>query len=536
MNAVAATAHPVLTIDRLSLSLPAGSDRSLAVSEVSLTVEPGEIVCVVGESGSGKSLTASAIMGLLPRGISMTDGAIRVGERDIARLDPAGLRAMRGDDVAMVFQEPMSALNPVMRIGEQIREVFRIHRPEMPAAQAEARVIGLLTDVGLPRPAEARQAYPHELSGGQCQRVVIGMALALEPKLIIADEPTTALDVTTQAQILKLFRELLLRRSSGMLLITHDFGVVAEVADRVVVMRYGRIVESGIARDVLAAPKDPYTKALIDAVPRWRFREVAPTEQTPALTASHLSLVYRSTNFMGRRSEVTALDDVSLELRRGETLGIVGESGSGKSSLARSLVGFERPQSGSIVVDGIDVTALSGRALREHRRKAQMIFQDPFRSMNPRQTIASMLTEGPVYHGVPRDRALTRARELLEAVGIGPEALSRLPHEFSGGQRQRICIARALAMEPSIIVADEVVSALDVSVQQQVLALFERLRYEIGFSMVFVTHDLRVAANICDRIAVMQSGRLMELGTAEQIMRNPTQDYSRRLVESIPGA
>jgi peptide/nickel transport system ATP-binding protein len=529
-----ARTETVLRIEGLSISLPESADRPLAVSDAGFTVGAGEIVCVVGESGSGKSLTGAAVMGLLPRGISLVAGTILVGGVDVASLHDRELRAMRGDRVAMIFQEPMTALNPVMTIGDQVAEVFKIHRPAMLASEVRESVLTLLRDVGLPRPEGMRSVYPHQLSGGQRQRVVIAMALALDPALVIADEPTTALDVTTQAQILKLFRELLARRAGGILLITHDFGVVAEVADKVVVMRNGRIVETGPASEVLNSPRHDYTKRLIDAVPDWRFRQIQP-QVDPVITVLNLRLSYRSSNFMGRRSEVRAVDDVSLEVRRGETLGIVGESGSGKSSLARALVGLERPQSGSIVMDGREVGNLSGWELRAHRRRTQMIFQDPYRSMNPRQKMANMLTEGPIYHGVEREAALARARDLIHAVGMSDDALQRYPHEFSGGQRQRLCIARALAMDPDVIVADEVVSALDVSVQAQVLELFEKLRAEIGFSMVFVTHDLRVAANICDRIAVMQEGRLVEIGEARQVIQSPASDYARRLVASVPG-
>jgi len=525
---------PVLSIDALSLALPPGADRPLAVDGASIEVRAGQITCIVGESGSGKSLTAAAIMDLLPEAVRPAGGAIRVGGQDVTALDPAGMRALRGNRVAMVFQEPMTALDPSMRIGDQIREVFAIHRPRMPRAEVDARVTGLLADVGLPRPDRMRLAWPHQLSGGQRQRVVIAMALALDPMLVIADEPTTALDVTTQAQILALFRDLLARHSGGILLITHDFGVVAEVADHVVVMKDGRVVESGPAADILKAPSHPYTRALIDAVPAWRFRPPRP-EAPPVIEIRDLHLAYRTVDFMGRRSEVKALDGVSLDLARGETLGIVGESGSGKSTLARTLMAFERPQAGQVLMNGTDVTRQRGAALRAHRRRVQMIFQDPYRSMNPRQRIGDLLTEGPLHHGTPRAEAAAKARELMRAVGLGEDALARFPHEFSGGQRQRICIARALAMAPDVIVADEVVSALDVSVQRQVLELFEQLRAELGFSMIFVTHDLRVAANICDRIAVMQSGRIVEIGPAEQIMRHGTADYTRRLVASIPG-
>jgi peptide/nickel transport system ATP-binding protein len=528
--------EPILRIEKLSVALPEGLDRSHAVQDVSLDVHRRQIVCVVGESGSGKSVTAAAVMRLLPEKVlRITGGTIRLEGEDIAAASPARLCELRGNRMAMIFQEPLTALNPVMRVGDQIAEVLQIHRPETTGEQRQARVRELMADVHLPEPERLARAYPHQLSGGQRQRVMIAMALALEPALIIADEPTTALDVTTQAQILRLFRELLTKHDSGVLMITHDFGVVADVADHVVVMQHGKVVEHGEPGKVLEAPEHPYTRALIEAVPRFRYRPQPDTENVPVLAVEALSLTYRSSGFFSGKRETRALDAVSFELAAGETLGVVGESGSGKTSLAKALLRFETPDSGRILFKGQDISGLAGPALREMRRHIQMIFQDPYKSLNPRRRVGQSLIEGPVQHGLSRSQAVARAEDLMELVGLRRDALDRFPHEFSGGQRQRICIARALAMEPAIIVADEAVSALDVSVQAQVLQLFEELQRRIGFAMIFVTHDLRVASNICDRIAVMQHGKIVELGTAKRVFQEPEAAYTSELLAAVPG-
>jgi peptide/nickel transport system ATP-binding protein len=529
-------AAPILEVRDLTVSLPAGLDRANAVEGLSFDVRPRQIVCLVGESGSGKSVTAAAVMHLLPkRVLRVTGGSMRLEGRDLTRIGQDEICGLRGNRMAMVFQEPLTALNPVTRIGNQIAEVLRIHRPELASAEVEARVLALMEDVRLPDPPGLRMVYPHQISGGQRQRVMIAMALALEPALIIADEPTTALDVTTQAQILRLFRELLTRHRSGILLITHDFGVVADVADEVIVMQHGRMVEKGPPDQVLNRPQHPYTRSLIDAVPRFRFRRPVPAAAAPALAVRDLGLTYRSRSFTGRKRETRALDGVSFTIDPGETLGIVGESGSGKTTLAKCLLRFETPDHGQMLFGGGDLATAGRRDLRGFRRRIQMVFQDPYKSLNPRRHVGQSLVEGPVHHGVPRERATARAVELLELVGLRGDAMGRYPHEFSGGQRQRICIARALAMEPAIIVADEPVSALDVSVQAQVLELFEELRRKLGFSMLFITHDLRIASNICDRVGVMHRGRLVEIGPTERIFRDPQHAYTRELLAAVPG-
>ncbi|MGF1552329.1 MAG: ABC transporter ATP-binding protein [Paracoccaceae bacterium] len=525
----------LLAVRDLTVALPPGADRAHAVEGVSFELAAGEILCVVGESGSGKSVSANAIMGLLPEGLEVVSGRIDFDGRDLLSLSEAQMMALRGRRVSMVFQEPMSALNPLMRVGAQIAEAFEAHGALAPR-ERRARALALLDEVGIPEPETAIRAHPHQLSGGQRQRVTIAMALALEPQILIADEPTTALDVTTQAQILALIEALRRRRGMGVLFVTHDFGVVADIADRVVVMRAGRIVEAGRAEEVLRRPRHPYTRALIDAIPRAAARAATGRTGAPILAVERLSKTFTSGGGLGRaRRVVHAVRDASFELIAGETVGIVGESGSGKSTLGRCVVRLTDPTAGRVLLGGTDIAALRGRALRDARRRVQMIFQDPFSSLNPRARVGRILTEGPVAHGTPRPQARARAREILEMVGLDPGAMDRFPHEFSGGQRQRVGIARALMLDPEVIVADEAVSALDVQVQAQVLALLADLKSRLGLSMLFVTHDLRVAAAICDRILVMQRGRIVEAGPAARVLSRPETDYARSLLDAIPG-
>jgi len=526
----------ILEVENLSVALPGGLDRAYAVDNVSLTVKRREITCVVGESGSGKSVTASVVMGLLPDALRVVQGSVRLDGEDITNASVSRMNSLRGNRMAMIFQEPLTALNPVVRLGDQIAEVLQLHRPSMSSVDIRKRVIELMADVHLPDPEEMYKRYPHQISGGQRQRVTIAMALAMEPALIIADEPTTALDVTTQAQILLLFRELLQKHDSGILMITHDFGVVADVADHVTVMKQGKTVESGLPDQIIGNPQHPYTRELIAAVPRFQYLPPSDANSSVVLQASDLRLTYRQKGWLRKKQEVTALDGVSLSVSRGETLGIVGESGSGKSTFAKAVLGFEQPDSGSIFFKGKDMLAIDTATLTRVRHRIQMIFQDPYSSLNPRRTIGQSLTEGPVRHGKSKVDAVHRARELLEQVGLLPSAMERFPHEFSGGQRQRICIARALALEPDVIVADEAVSALDVTVQAQVLELLQSLQRELGFSMFFITHDLRVASNICNYIAVMSKGQVVETGTAKQVFQSPRHDYTRRLLAALPGS
>ena len=529
---------PLLDIRGLHVALPPGADRAHAVEDVSFTVAEGEIVCVVGESGSGKSLTARAVMGLLPEPkVRASAGTITFEGRDLLTLPKEQRRLLRGERLSMIFQEPMTALNPLHTVGRQIEEVLVVHAPRLTAAQRRAKVLALLDEVRLPDPPRIIASYPHQLSGGQRQRAMIAMALILDPKLLVADEPTTALDVTTQAQILKLIADLQKRHGAGVMFITHDFGVVAEIAHRIVVMQHGRVVEAGTADSVLNRPAAPYTRALIGAIPSLT---PAPRRRDPdartALRVEGLTKTYRSGGgLFAKAREVHAAKDVSFMLRRGETLGVVGESGSGKTTVARCLVRLLDPDAGAMDLDGLDLAALSRRALRPHRRRVQMVFQDPFASLNPRRTVGDILAEGPRIHGVPPGKAKARAAELLDLVGLDPRAADRHPHEFSGGQRQRIGLARALALDPEVLVADEPVSALDVSVQAQVLRLIAEIRDRLGLSIVFITHDLRVAAQVCDRIAVMQRGEVVEQGEVAQVFADPRHAYTRELFASVPG-
>jgi peptide/nickel transport system ATP-binding protein len=526
---------PALRIEGLDIALPPGADRPHAVAGVDLEVARGEVVCLVGESGSGKSVIAQAVMGLLPRGLAATAGRILLEGSDMLTAGAARLRAARCVRMSMIFQEPMTALNPVLTCGDQIDEVLRKHT-RLDAGERRAKVLAMLEQVHLPDPPRMVASYPHQLSGGQRQRIMIAMALILDPALLVADEPTTALDVTTQAQILKLVRELQRRRGTGVLFITHDFGVVAEISDRVAVLRLGELVESGPTRQVLSSPRHAYTRMLIGAVPSIvpPARPAAPA-RAPVLRIERLFKTYGGGGLFQRRREVKAVDDVSIEIGRGETVGIVGESGSGKSTVARCVARLIDVTDGRIRLGATDIAHLSRSALREHRRRIQIVFQDPYRSLNPRRTVGDSIVEGPMYFGVSHAQALERARRLMPLVRLDPVALDRYPHEFSGGQRQRICIARALAMEPEVLIADEAVSALDVSVQKQVLELLDDIRRRLELAVLFITHDLRVAAQLCDRVGVMSQGRLVEVGPAAQVLGAPEHAYTRALLAAAPG-
>ena len=525
----------VLEVRNLSVALPSGGDRRRAVEDVSLSVERGEIVCLVGESGSGKSVIAQAVLGLLPQALPVTGGQILLEGEDLTRARPERLRALRATRMSMVFQEPMTALNPVMTCGEQIDEVLREHT-SMSAAERRRKTLDIVREVALPDPQRIVASYPHQLSGGQRQRIVIAMALVLEPALLIADEPTTALDVTTQAQILRLIQDLQARHGTGVLFITHDFGVVADIAHRVAVLRLGELVEMGPKQDVLKSPRHFYTRMLIESVPRIEpHGRPVDTAKPVVLATRELSKIYAQGGWFGRRNEVRAANGVTLEIRRGQTLGIVGESGSGKSTVARCIVRLIDPSGGEIRIGGEEIAAASRAALRPLRRKVQIVFQDPYRSLNPRRTVGEAIMEGPLNYGVPRAEARSRAERLMELVRMDLGALGRYPHQFSGGQRQRICIARALAMQPELLVADEAVSALDVSVQAQVLALLEEIRERLDLAMLFITHDLRVAAQVCDYVAVMSQGRVVEQGPAAEVFAAPRHEYTRALFAAAPG-
>ena len=527
----------LLRVEHLSVALPPGSDRSHAIKDISFDLRAGEILCIVGESGSGKSISANAIMGLLPDYLRPESGRILFKGRDLLRLAEEDLLALRGKDIGMIFQEPMSALNPVMQVGQQIAEVLAVHGA-YPGAARRQRVLELLEFVGLPDPAALAQVFPFRLSGGQRQRVMIAMALALEPAILMADEPTTALDVTTQAQILALIKRIQASMGMGVMFITHDFGVVADIADRVAVMEKGVLVEQGLVDEVLNRPRHPYTQRLIAAVPH-RSRETAPAPAAaapPLLEVRNLSKTYHTGGglFVKKRT-VHALDDASFTVQRGQTLGIVGESGSGKSTIGRCLLRLTDIDSGQLLFDGTDIATLSPAQFRPHRRHLQMIFQDPFASLNPRHTVGRSITDGPVANGVPYAQAQRKARELLRLVELDESAFDRYPNAFSGGQRQRVGIARALALEPKLLVADESVSALDVSVQAQVLKLLHDIQQRLNVGMIFITHDLRVAAQVCDQIVVMHKGRIVEHGTPAEVLERPRNEYTQRLIAAIPG-
>jgi peptide/nickel transport system ATP-binding protein len=528
----------LLRIENLRVALPMGADRQYAVSDVTLSLQPNEILCVVGESGSGKSVMARSVMGLLPKRLTLESGNIHFDSEDLTTLPETRMRDIRGTAISMIFQEPMTALNPLMTIGSQIDEVLIIYT-KLPKNDRRERVLEALEDVRLPEPSSIINAYPHEISGGQRQRAMIAMALILEPKIIIADEPTTALDVTTEAQILKLIKDLQTSHGTGVLFITHDFGVVAEISDRIAIMKDGELVETGTNREILNSPQHPYTKKLIAAVPDLAPRRPGIAAETPSvLEVKELSKTYIGRGgglLSGPKRDVVAVNGVSFDLRRGETLGLVGESGSGKSTVARCIVRLIESQGGEIKFGDRDILKLSSEEMRHTRPKLQMIFQDPYGSLNPRLTVGQMIAQGPIIHGTDKTEAYKLANELLELVGLDARATKRYPHEFSGGQRQRIGIARALALKPEIIVADEAVSALDVSVQAQVLGLLADIRERFELSMLFITHDLRVAAQVCDSIAVMQRGEIVEYGKTIDVFHNPSHAYTQELLDAVPG-
>ena len=529
---------PVLEIKGLKIKLPKGSDRPFALENLDLTVRPSEVVCLVGESGSGKSLCASAIMRLLPEpDVHVHSGTIMFDDEQILTKSETEMKAMRGNRIAMIFQEPMTALNPQKSVGWQIDEVLKLHS-KLSRTKRYARTIDMLERVQLPDPASAYNAYPHQISGGQRQRVMIAMALSLSPRLIIADEPTTALDVTTQLQILKLIRDLQDEENAGVLFITHDFGVVAEIADQVVVLKDGIVVESGPADSVLNKPQHEYTQALIGSVPALNPPAARANLSAPViLEGTKLNKTFDASGgfLTGRRNAVVAVKDFSFKLHEGETLGVLGESGSGKTTVSRLVTRLLEATSGAVEINGQDLLACTARELRSMRRYIQMVFQDPMASLNPRKRIVDIIAQGPIVHGEKPATARKRAEELLELVELSPSAANRFPHEFSGGQRQRIGIARALALEPKIIVADELVSALDVSVQAQVLRLLSELRDRMNLSLIFVTHDLRVAAQLCDRVIIMQRGEIVEAGATAEVFAAPRHPYTQNLLASIPG-
>ncbi|MFJ8843924.1 dipeptide ABC transporter ATP-binding protein [Streptomyces cyaneofuscatus] len=527
-----ATREPLVDVSDLTVDF--GSVR--AVDGLSFTLEAGGALGVVGESGSGKSASAYALLGLHRGTGARVGGTVKVAGTDVNAADDAGLRALRGAKAAMVFQDPLSSLDPYYPVGDQIAEVYRVHHRASRKA-ARARAVEVLDRVGIPDAARRSRLRPHEFSGGMRQRALIAMALACEPRLIVADEPTTALDVTVQAQILDLLHTLRQETGMGLLLVTHDVGVAAESVDDVLVMRDGREVERGPVARVLGSPREAYTKELLAAVPRVETRRVVPVpaprvaeDAAPLLEAVDLRREF------GRGSgKVAAVGGVSLTVHAGQTLGIVGESGSGKTTLGRMLVRLLDPTAGRLRYGGTEIGSLSEKELRPFRRELQMVFQDPVASLNPRRSVGESVAD-PLRAAGERDEGRVRDRvgALLERVGLDPAHFERYPHEFSGGQRQRIGIARALAAEPKVIVCDEPVSALDVTTQAQVVALLAELQRELGIGLVFIAHDLAVVRQVSDRVAVMRGGLIVEQGSADEVYGDPQDPYTKQLLAAVP--
>jgi peptide/nickel transport system ATP-binding protein len=554
--------EPVLSVQGLTTSFLADGAWKPVVDDVSFDVHPGETVAIVGESGSGKSVTSLSIMRLLQKDTSRIAGSIRLGDQELLTLPEEGMRRIRGNEIAMIFQEPMTSLNPLFTIGDQISEALLCHS-QMSRVDARAETIRLLEKVRIPSAASRFDEYPHRFSGGMRQRVMIAMALASRPKLLIADEPTTALDVTIQGQILDLIKTLQEEEGTSVLFITHDMGVVAEISDRTVVMFRGKQVETGQTADIFRQSQHPYTRALLSAVPvlgsmqgyqrPLRFPivdnvtglsekpvEVADTVDkidVPVLEVKGLTKRFEIySGFMSRLSgRVHAVENVSFDLRKGETLSLVGESGCGKSTTGRAIMRLSEPDSGEVLVEGRNILSLDKQAMREMRRSVQMIFQDPYASLNPRMTVGAAIAEPYIEHrlGSVRD-AKDVVADMLEKVGLTPDMAKRYPHEFSGGQRQRICIARALALKPKVIVADESVSALDVSIKAQVINLMLDLQQSLDLAFLFISHDMAVVERVSHRVAVMYLGEIVEIGPRSAVFENPQHDYTRKLMAAVP--
>jgi peptide/nickel transport system ATP-binding protein len=536
-------AEVVLAVRGLQVAARSDSGLIPLIEDLSFDLRRGETLAIAGESGSGKSITALACMGLLPQpAVRVTGGTIRLGDTELTGLPEARMQRIRGARIAMIFQEPMTALNPVMTIGRQLTEAIRAHEP-VGLAEARTRALEAIRAVRISQPERRLAQYPHELSGGMRQRVMIAMALALRPDVLIADEPTTALDVTVQREVLDLLRDLQRELSTAVILITHDMGVVAEMADRVIVMRRGRVVETAPTASLFAAPKDDYTRQLLAAVPRIGAGQARPAQGSPLpdggdtlvrMTDVSVRFPVRQGVFGRLRARVHAVEQVSLDIRRGETLALVGESGCGKSTIARALVGLV-PHEGRIEVGGKALADLGRTATKGLRRDLQIVFQDPMAALDARMTVGELIREPLVIHGIGTpDEQRARVRDLLERVDLPALAANRYPHQFSGGQRQRICIARALALKPRLIVCDESVAALDVSIQARVLDLLRDLQAETGVSYLFISHDMAVVENISDRVAVMYLGQIVEMGSRAQVFGDPRHSYTRRLLAAVP--
>ncbi|MDX8500314.1 ABC transporter ATP-binding protein [Mesorhizobium sp. VK4C] len=545
----AMTGEPVLDIANLSVSVRGEDGEREVVSGLSLSLKHGETLCIAGESGSGKSMTALAIMQLLPQPAGrIAAGAIWLHDKDgsaveLTALDERRMRDIRGDRIAMIFQEPMTSLNPVLSIGRQLTESIEAHTG-LSHAEAKLRAVEALKAVRISEAESRLKQFPHELSGGMRQRVMIAMALALEPDVLIADEPTTALDVTVQGEVLELLRDLQRQHGTSVILITHDMGVVAEMADRVIVMRNGRMVEEGATADIFASPQAAYTQELLAAVPRigsgtgrratGETRESAAPDKVAVVKDLHVRFDLRG-GFFGRVNRtVHAVEGVSFSIAPNETLALVGESGCGKSTTAKALAGLV-PYSGGVTIGGREFSGLGRDERKAVRRDVQMVFQDPYASLDPRMRVGDLVAEPLLIHGIgSKEERRESVAALFERVGLSSQQMEFYPHEFSGGQRQRICIARALALRPKLIIADESVSALDVSVQARVLDLLKELQREFGVAYLFISHDMAVVENISDRVAVMYLGQIVEIGSRDQVFSNPRHPYTRRLIEAVP--
>ncbi|MCF6224991.1 MAG: ABC transporter ATP-binding protein [Xanthomonadales bacterium] len=522
----------LLNVQNLKVSFHTRNGEVKAVDDISFTVETGKITAIIGESGSGKSVACYSLLGLIPMPPGKIEGGSAVFEgNDLLQLSESELRHIRGRDIAMIFQDPMTCLNPYMTIGHQLMEPIVYHKG-MAKTEARQHAIELLEEVGIRDPHSTIDSYPHEFSGGMRQRVMIAMALINEPKLLIADEPTTALDVTIQAQILKLMADLQKKHSIGIIFISHDLAVVADIADQIIVMKKGKVVEHGDRQRIFKNAQHPYTRALLAAIPAGT-KVVSETQSEALISIRNLNTWFGQ----GKNKEpVKAIKDVSLDIRKGEILGLVGESGSGKSTLGRSILRLVPITSGSISFDGIDLTEMEGQSLKKMRSRMQMIFQDPYASLNPRMSVYDTLAEPLLLHKIETKKTVEQGvLKLMDDVGLARGFVRKYPHEFSGGQRQRIAIGRALATRPEFIVADEPVSALDVTIQAQILDLMLDLGKEYGLTMLFVSHDLAVVKHIADRIVVLYKGEIVEQGSGKELFENPQQEYTRQLLQSIPG-
>lgn len=554
--------EPVLSIRDLTVEIPTRHGIFKPVQNVSYDIRPGEIRGVVGESGAGKSMTGNAIIGLLDPPARIASGEVWLQGQRIDTLGPEEKRRIRGAKIGMIFQDPLTSLNPLFTVGEQLVETIQLHL-NVSAAEAKARAIALLDRVSIPNPSERFNQYPHQFSGGMRQRVVIALALCSEPAVIVADEPTTALDVSIQAQVLDLIKELAVERQVGVILVTHDMGVIADTTDEVTVMYAGRVVESGPTDQILGAPTHEYTKSLIAAVPRpqvklhrfpqvsyggrdttFKIEDLARNWDKPALSKSGKlvevknitkTFVERASIIPSLRRNFTAVDEVSFDIKDGEVFGLVGESGSGKSTVARMIGTLHPVDGGQVFFDGEDVTAMDKDGIARYRRQIQMIFQDPFSSLNPRMRVSDIVAEPLIHHNLmPRDQISKRVTELLDKVGLTREAGAKYPHEFSGGQRQRISIARALATQPRFLICDEPTSALDVSIQAQILNILKDLQEHLGLTMLFISHDLPVVRQMCDRVGVMKQGQLVEVEDTETMFSTPRHPYTAQLLDLMP--